>query len=114
MQAGKRLTKHENGKPVLCENIRKWSAWFEHFPNRFVKETKLDNVRISTIFLGIDHNFTGRGGPVLWETMVFKHNPRPDAIVDEESQEEMRARSREEALVHHDMLVKKWENHGDR
>jgi hypothetical protein len=26
---------------------------------------------ISTVFLGLDHNFGGQGAPVLFETMVF-------------------------------------------
>lgn len=30
----------------------------------------LGMVRVSTVFLGIDHNW-GRGPPVLWETMIF-------------------------------------------
>lgn len=27
-------------------------------------------VRVSTVFLGLDHNFFG-GEPILWETMIF-------------------------------------------
>lgn len=30
----------------------------------------IDGLRISTVFMGMDHNWTG-GPPVLWETMVF-------------------------------------------
>ena len=26
---------------------------------------------VSTVFLGIDHNFGGKGKPILFETMVF-------------------------------------------
>ena len=34
--------------------------------------TLLGKVRVSTVFLGIDHGFLGEGSrPVLWETMVF-------------------------------------------
>jgi hypothetical protein len=29
-----------------------------------------DNIRISTVFLGIDHNFNG-GPPLIFETMAF-------------------------------------------
>lgn len=32
-------------------------------------------VRVSTVFLFIDHNFTGVGEPLLFETMVFVHDP---------------------------------------
>jgi hypothetical protein len=27
--------------------------------------------RVSTVFLGVNHNFGGGGAPILWETMVF-------------------------------------------
>jgi hypothetical protein len=34
-------------------------------------DTLPDGTRISTIFLGIDHDLTGHGPPILFETMVF-------------------------------------------
>ena len=37
---------------------------------RRVRETFIGKVRISTVFLGIDHNWDG-GAPLLFETMVF-------------------------------------------
>lgn len=30
-----------------------------------------ERVQVSTIFLGMDHDWTFRGPPVLWETMLF-------------------------------------------
>lgn len=30
-----------------------------------------DDVSVSTVFLGIDHNHSGKGPPVLFETLVF-------------------------------------------
>lgn len=34
--------------------------------------TKLDfRIRVSTVFLGLDHNWSGEGPPILWETIVF-------------------------------------------
>ncbi len=56
-------------KPVPCNDVLKWAAWFEK-ADRIVKKTKIDDVRISTIFLGIDHRF-GKGAPLLFETMIF-------------------------------------------
>ena len=53
----------------------KWARWFEAF--RWVEQTKIgEDVRVSTIFLGLDHNYTMKGPPILWETMVFggKHH----------------------------------------
>ena len=33
--------------------------------------TSVGQARISTVFLCIDHNLTGKGPPVLFETMIF-------------------------------------------
>jgi hypothetical protein len=35
-----------------------------------VANTEIGNIRISTVFLGLDHNFRG-GEPILFETMIF-------------------------------------------
>ena len=36
-----------------------------------IEEDMIGDVRISTVFLGIDHNLSGVGKPLLYETMVF-------------------------------------------
>lgn len=41
-----------------------------------VAEAHLGKFYISTVFLGIDHNFLGKGGPILFETMVFAKGGR--------------------------------------
>jgi len=53
-------------------NLMDWARWMEaEAAARTVARTDIDEgVRVSTVFLGIDHSF-GRGGPVLFETMVF-------------------------------------------
>jgi hypothetical protein len=61
----------ENKKPVVEEDLAKWSRWFEDPDNCRVAETKIGYIRISTVFLGIDHNFDSSGEPVLFETMIF-------------------------------------------
>ena len=37
----------------------------------------IGDVQVSTVFLGIDHNYSGKGPPVLFETMVLG-GPRND------------------------------------
>jgi hypothetical protein len=59
----------ENNRPVVCENILEWSRWMEN--NKFIKQTKTDSYFVSTVFLGIDHNWSGKGPPVLFECMIF-------------------------------------------
>jgi hypothetical protein len=57
--------------PVACD-VLTWSRWFEdHYGNFHVNWTEQDDVCISTVFLGINHNFFGDGPPILFETMVF-------------------------------------------
>ena len=50
------------------------ARWFENFDNRMVAKTVIDEaleVWVSTVFLGMDHDFTGTGPPLLFETMAF-------------------------------------------
>ena len=35
-----------------------------------MKKTKVGNIEISTVFLGLDHSFGGKK-PLLFETMIF-------------------------------------------
>lgn len=72
-------------EPVL--DTIEWAAWFET-ADRQVANTLIDDVRVSTIFLGLDHNF-GSGKPILWETLVFggplngemfRYESRPEAV----------------------------------
>jgi len=39
--------------------------------NRHVAKTRVGSLEVSTVFLGIDHNFLGQGKPLLFETMIF-------------------------------------------
>jgi hypothetical protein len=41
------------------------------FANNRVAETMIGDVRVSTVWLGVDHNFSGKGPPLIFETMVF-------------------------------------------
>jgi hypothetical protein len=67
----------EKGDAVHEPALERCYAWFERPENRLVKRDELPNsVSVSTVFLGPDHNFVGRGPPVLWETMIVggKHD----------------------------------------
>lgn len=57
-------------KVVPCNNLMQWAKWFET-ADRIVAKTKIsDEVRVSTVFLGLNHSY-GEGDPLLFETMVF-------------------------------------------
>lgn len=69
-----RLLKHYilEGHEPKAVTLEEWGAWFEKADQRRVAFTELsDKVCVSTVFLGLDHNFNKEGPPILFETMVF-------------------------------------------
>lgn len=68
-----------DGNPQPCEDVLAWGQWFERASkdrSRIVAADKDEGpdggqILISTVFLGLDHNFHASGPPVLWETLVF-------------------------------------------
>jgi hypothetical protein len=59
----------EGKTPVRCDNMRVWCKWMDEADRRVARD-EIDGILISTVFLGIDHNFDD-GPPILFETMVF-------------------------------------------
>lgn len=94
-----------DGQPVAIADALAWAHWFESSDaERNVAVTKLldrDEVhtRISTCFLGIEHNFTGVGPPILWETAIFYYTPERDVHVAR------RYASRLDAIAGHHRVV---------
>jgi len=60
----------EGHKVVYCGDLMKWAKWFETADRQVAKTNISDEIIVSTVFLGIDHNFLGKL-PILFETMVF-------------------------------------------
>lgn len=59
------------GKEVVsCDDLELWAQWFQT-ANRRVAHDTVGDVRISTVFLGLNHNFFDDGPPLIFETMVF-------------------------------------------
>ena len=83
--------------PVRCDDILTWARFVGDIGNRRVKETQMGDVRVSTVFLGTDHNWMNEGEPILFETMVFGQ--------DDEMME--RCSTWEEAEAQHDRVVKR-------
>jgi len=61
--------KLEGKEAVKCASLKEWAEWFEK-SNRRVATVIKDGVRVSTVFLGLDHRY-GEGPPQLFETMIF-------------------------------------------
>ena len=55
--------------PILEPDILKWAKWFEHSDKRVAKSF-IGEILISTVFLGIDHDFRSQGPPLLFETRI--------------------------------------------
>lgn len=89
----------DSGNPVAEPDLTKWGKWLQN-AKRHVAYEKIGDVRISTVFLGSDHNW-GDGPPVLWETMVFCHGHPLDQEQDRCSG------SREQAEAMHAKMVER-------
>jgi len=70
---------NDAGEPEPVEDVIVWGLWFERASrdrSRIVAQDRDEqpgapDVLVSTIFLGLDHNFRLSGPPVLWETMIL-------------------------------------------
>jgi len=60
------------GKEVVAiSSAREWGSWFAT-AERHVGDDEIGPLRVSTVFLGIDHNFWDDDGPpIVFETMIF-------------------------------------------
>jgi hypothetical protein len=85
-------------EPEPC-SMGEWAFAFE-LQNRIVAVTEIGPIKISTVFLGLDHSFTPDGPPKLWETMVFG-GPHDQEWMDR------CAGSREQAEAMHAEMVKR-------
>ena len=81
-------------EPVEVSDIMTWATQFE-MTDRIVEQTTIGQVRVSTVFLGLDHQF-GDGPPLLFETMVFG---------GEHDQEQWRYSTWDEAVAGHAAAV---------
>lgn len=59
----------EEGQPKRVD-LMEWAFWFQT-ADRSVERFERDGYWVSTVFLGLDHNFSGNGPPMLFETMAF-------------------------------------------
>jgi hypothetical protein len=98
------------GKTPVPSNMEGWSRWFEKVYGTSeiqIAFTKTDLVEVSTVFLGINHNFDG-GAPLLFETMAFHKLDTPINVlgheIDWDGRECMRCGTWEEAELQHRIM----------
>jgi hypothetical protein len=87
-----------DGEPVLEPDFLIWARENWGSNDRVLAETIIipDEVRVSTIFTGVNTDYQKTGPPMLWETMIFG-GPL--------SMEQVRYRSPEAALAGHEAMV---------
>ena len=61
----------KKGKPVLEHDLLIWARWIEeHQKQCRIGFFRAGKMWVSTLFLGVDHNYSNEGSPILWETMI--------------------------------------------
>jgi len=88
--------------PVPCEDLITWAKWMEKHKRRVAK-TVVGEVRISTVFLGLNHSFDEDEPPILFETMIFG---------GANDQAQWRCKTWDEAETGHRMAVALVKEHG--
>ncbi len=72
-------TRREDGS-MNVEALIEWGRFMEEIQVRRVLLTEVvAGTFVSTVFLGLDHNFYASGPPILWETMVWTEVAPPPA-----------------------------------
>ncbi len=51
--------------------LGEWAARIEDPEYKILQQTQVGDVWVSTVWLGLDHNFRGEGPPIIFETMCF-------------------------------------------
>ena len=97
------------GEPEECGDFVRWSNWLATDERRIVRKQTLTvsagEVEVSTVFIGIDHNFSGEP-PVLWETALFFHGYIPELSGELHGGPQRRYSSREDAIDGHNAFVR--------
>ena len=85
------------GNPLT---LMQWAKLVANFDYKVVAQTEVGFDRVSTIWLGLNHNWWG-GPPLIFETMIFWFCPDQH----EDDQECWRYPTEEAALAGHDQAV---------
>lgn len=59
-----------DGNPQECGDLATWGKFMENRDARRVGLEMIEGVKVSTVFLGVDHSWDGPP-PLVWESMVF-------------------------------------------
>jgi hypothetical protein len=72
---GQPMYYQRDGTPIprskIFDDVMEWARDFEK-GNAIAHDTSIWGDEISTVFLGLDHNWSPTGPPLIYETMVFR------------------------------------------
>lgn len=85
-----------DGKPIDSEEF---DRLFSDMDYRRVGETIIGDIKISTVWLGVNHNFGSEGPPLIFESMIFGGN-------DDLNECQWRYPTFAEAMIGHCKLIK--------
>ena len=80
-----------------------WGRWMQDHSRR-IERTRVGDIIISTVFLGLDHSH-GNRPPILFETMCFRdknRNPKSGVAMDDCME---RYATYDEAIIGHNKMV---------
>jgi len=90
---------NRQGKPIKGKDAcLKWAKEFEKKDRIVKQQTTWLGFWVSTVFLGLNHNFMRTGKPILFETMAFP------------SDDQTRYSTEAEAVIGHKKMMRKWSN----
>ena len=61
----------DGNRNVLKATSMEWAAWLRDSDRGVARTDLTEDTMISTVFLGFNHNYSGEGEPILWESLVF-------------------------------------------
>lgn len=86
----------ENGVPVACPDLYKWCEYQQN-ADRTVARSELQQGYVSSVFLGMNHNYRRDDTPILYETMIFGSPVFCDLV--------SRFRTRQECFAYHQQFA---------
>ncbi len=83
-----------DGRPIT--DVGEFARLFSDLTYKRILVDTVDGADVSTVWLGINHNYTGEGPPLIFETMIFGGDHDQDC---------WRYATEEEARKKHDEIV---------
>lgn len=89
--------------------LKDWALAFENLEYKRVAAFKDERLSISTVWLGLNHNFDESGPPHIFETMIFAHGD----INERYNELQWRWSTEQEAKEGHEVIVNAYRENRD-